>query len=238
MDPRGKLFIRSKPYYSFGSSLHIVLQRFHDEGDIGVSTVDQAVSKLEESWITAGYSSPEEAAEALAEGRELIAQYIEDYQSRPATARSLYVEKQFRDDLGPFILIGRIDRIDEHEDGTIEIVDYKSGREKTSIEEIQNDLAMNCYQLLVRSKMPERKVVSTIVALRTNHSISFEPSEEDLKQFRQDLIQVGTEIIKRDYDEVRPTAKPICPTCDFLPLCLKDETFAYEFNELEKVEQS
>lgn len=238
LDPRGKLFIRSKPYYSFGSSLHIVLQRFHDEGDVGVSTVEEAVAKLEESWITAGYSSPEEAAEALAEGRELIAKHVEEHQARPATARTLHVERQFRDDLGEFILIGRIDRIDEHEDGTIEIIDYKSGREATSLEEIQNDLATNCYQLLIRSKMPGKRVLSTIVALRTNQSVSFEPSTEDLDQFRKNLIQIGIEIIERDYDDLRPSAKPICATCDFLPLCLRDESFASELSEIEMVEQS
>lgn len=236
IDPRGKMFLRSKAYYSFGASLHFVLQRFHDSDDAGVTTASQATAKLEESWISAGYSSPEEAAEALAEGRELITQYVEAYQARAATARTLHVEKQLRDDFGSFVLIGRIDRIDEHEDGTLEIVDYKSGWDETTIEELRDDLAMNCYQLLVRSKMPGRRVLSTIVALRSNHHATYEPSHEELALFKRDLESLGIEIIERNYDELRPTSKPICFDCDFLPLCSRDEEFAESLRALKTVE--
>ncbi len=227
------MFLRSKAYYSFGSSLHRVLQRFHDEGDRGVTTVEEAVSKLEENWITAGYSSPEEAAEALADGRELISQYVEEVAARPPTARTICVEKQFREDMGSFVLIGRVDRIDQHEDNTLEIIDYKSGRSETTLDSLRDDLAMNCYQLLVRSKLQPNRVLSTIVALRTNHALSYEPERAELDQFRADLLDLGTEIIERDFEELRPTVKAICPRCDFLPLCMRDEEFAERFRELE-----
>jgi RecB family exonuclease len=198
--------------------------------------VEEAVSKLEENWITAGYSSPEEAAEALADGRELITQYVEEVVARPPTARTVCVEKQFREDMGSFVLIGRVDRIDEHEDGTLEIIDYKSGRSETTVEALRDDLAMNCYQLLVRSKMKADRVLSTIVALRTNHVLSYEPEREELDQFKTDLLELGIEIINRDFDELRPSAKAICPECDFLQLCLRDEEFSERVSELETVE--
>lgn len=236
VDPRGKMFLRSKAYYSFGASLHLVLQRFHDSEDAGVTTAVEAAAKLEESWISAGYSSPEEAAEALAEGRELITQYVESYKAKPTIGKTLFVEKQLRADLGAFVLIGRIDRIDERDDGTLEIVDYKSGREATTIEELRDDIAMNCYQLLVRSKMPGRRVLSTIVALRTNHEMSYEPSDEELESFKRDLEALGIEIIEKNYDELRPIAKPICLDCDFVPLCSRDEEFSEALNGLSRAE--
>lgn len=232
LDPRGKFFFRSRSYFSFGTSLHNVLQRFHDSQDKGVETAGQAIAALEENWITAGYSSPEEATAALAEGRELIEQYVESHGALGAGVQTLCTEKQLRADMGEFVLLGRIDRIDEYEDGSLEIVDYKSGRDSTETEEILNDLAMNCYQLLVRHHFPERKVMSSILSLRTGHKATAEPTQETLSEFQKDLIRLGSEILKREFEEIRPVVKAICPHCDFLSLCQRDADFSTEFSVL------
>ncbi|HCE00424.1 MAG TPA: hypothetical protein DER07_05235, partial [Armatimonadetes bacterium] len=58
VDERGRWYIRSKSYFSFGTTLHKVLQRFHDSRDAGVQTVGQALAAYEESWIEAGFESP------------------------------------------------------------------------------------------------------------------------------------------------------------------------------------
>ena len=222
--------MRAKSYYSFGSSLHNVLQRFHDSGDAGVQTVEQAIAALEDNWISAGYSSPEEAQEAFAEGREVLATYIEQHEKREITTNTLFIEKRLKMDLGRFYLIGRVDRIDEYKDGTLEIIDYKSGRSKTDIDEIKNDIAMNCYQLLVRSMLPDKRVLSTIIALKTHERASYEPSEEELSEFEILIKELGVEIINRDYENIKPSYKELCEDCDFLRLCLKDEEFKIEYD--------
>lgn len=238
VDARGKWFLRAKSYYSFGISLHQVLQRFHDEGDVGVQTKEEVLAALEENWLSAGYSSPEEAAEALVEGRTIVSNYVEEFISRGPSARTLFVEKRFEEDMGAFTLIGRIDRVDEHEDDTLEIIDYKTNPSKkpeelkTRIgeEDVLNDIAMNCYQLLLRSKFPERRIISTLVLLNENHRITVEPRIEDLELFRSDLIYLGKEILNRDYESIRPVVKDICKSCDFVSLCQRDEEFAERFN--------
>ncbi|MEM4407568.1 MAG: PD-(D/E)XK nuclease family protein, partial [Candidatus Caldarchaeum sp.] len=104
IDPRGKYFIRAKPYYSFGISLHAVLRKFHDEGGKGVETREQALTSLEENWLTAGYSSPEEAEQALAEGRELLTNYIDSFYRSKPSAKTLFVEKSLSRDMEEFTL--------------------------------------------------------------------------------------------------------------------------------------
>ncbi|MCL6623407.1 MAG: PD-(D/E)XK nuclease family protein [Fimbriimonadales bacterium] len=232
VDPRGKFFIRAKSYYSFGASLHAVLQRFHDEGDKGVETKEQALATLEETWLTAGYSSPEEAAEALAEGRELLSIYIDSFYERRPQAKTLFVEKPLRCDMGEFILAGRIDRLDEHPDGTLEIIDYKTGWSDLTPESISQDVALNCYQLLVRSLIPGRRVLTTLVVLRTQESLTVEPEEEELAQFSEDLKILGKEILNRDYEALVPYPKPLCRECDFLNLCLRHPEFQDSFQAL------
>lgn len=219
VNPRGRWYLRSKSYYSFGTSLHAVLQRFHDSGDSGVTTSHEAVAALEESWIDAGYTSQEEMMEAQAEGKAIVADYVESVRREPVTAKTLFVEKSFRLDMGRFILLGRVDRVDERDDGTLEVVDYKSGRQDVSPEEVADDLAMSCYQLMVRDAYPGRPVVATIVALRSGGKATASLSDEEAEAFAADLTVVGREILDRDYENMLPKQKPLCTGCDFLPLC-------------------
>lgn len=226
VDDRGKWYMRARSYYSFGSSLHKVLQRFHDSADAGVATVGQAIAAYEESWIYAGYESAEEMSEAFGEGKEIVERHIEQVLSMPATAKTLWVEKMLRKDLGEFVLIGRLDRVDEHDDGSLEIVDYKSGRTAVSEEEVESDLAMACYQVLVKDRFPDRAAWATILALRSGASASASLSEEAMRAFETDLVEIGREILNRDYGEIVPVYKDLCPECDFLPLCRKHPEFA------------
>ncbi len=225
VDDRGKWYLRSKSYYSFGSTLHGVLQRFHDSGDTGVTTTHQAVAALEESWIDAGYTSQEEMMQAMAEGKAIVESYIENFRAQPVTAETIYIEKMLRRDLGPFVLIGRVDRVDQHKDGTIEIVDYKSGRQTVAAEDVSTDLAMNCYALLLQEKHADANLCASIFALRSNTKATHAFDATELEVFTKDLITLGVDILERDYASMTPVFKDLCPHCDFLPLCKKHPDF-------------
>lgn len=222
VDAQGKWYLRSKSYYSFGTTLHGVLQRFHDEGDTGVETVDQAIAAMEESWIDAGFSSAEEMQEAFGEGKEILERYVAAAKDRPRLAKTLFVEKMLRHDFAEFNLIGRLDRVDEYPDGSLEIVDYKSGRSTVLAEDVQNDLAMSVYQLLLKRKYPDRPVRATIVALKTGDQASYAMSDAELDEFERDIEMLGQQILfNTDFFEAVAVPKRLCYTCDFQPLCRK-----------------
>lgn len=225
VDDRGKWLLRSKSYYSFGTTLHNVLQRFHDAGDQGVTTTHEALAALEESWIDSGYASQEEMAQAMADGKQILERYIEEVQREPVTAETVLIEKSLRMDLGEFVLLGRVDRVDRLPDGTLEIVDYKSGRRGVSDSDVATDLAMCCYQMLVRHHYPESQVRASIIALRSGEKGSASMSQAEMEEFQRDLIELGREILHRDYENLEPTGSSLCMTCDFLTLCKKFPEF-------------
>lgn len=226
VDDRGRWYLRSKSYYSFGTSLHSVLQRFHDSGDQGVTTTAQAVAALEENWVKAGYANQDEMMQALAEGKEIVEKYVEAAVMAPVTSRTLLVEKTLRTDLESFVLLGRIDRVDELEDGTLEIIDYKSGRQTVTKEDVATDLAMCCYQLLLRNAYPDRKVVASIIALRSGSKATAGLSDTEALEFKQDIKVLGEEILYRDFEGLVPSYKDICQSCDFLDLCKRHQDFS------------
>ena len=226
VDDRARWLLRAKSYYSFGTTLHRVLQRFHDSGDAGVTTTAQVLAAYEESWIDAGFSSAEEMAEAFGEGKEILERHVAETLSRPVEAKTLFVERQLRYDLGEFVLIGRLDRVDEYDDGTLEVVDYKSGRETVTEEDVSSDIAMNCYQLLLRNKYPGRPIRARILALRSSTSAAYAMSDTEFEEFERDISTLAKMILTEDIYERKAVRKPMCEYCDFLPACKQDPDFA------------
>lgn len=225
VDSRGNWYLKARRSFSFGTSLHNALQRFHDSRDVGVQTVDQAVAALEENWVEAGYSSQDEMLQDLAEGKQILERHIENFIAEAPTQATLYVEKTLTLDLGRFILRGRVDRVDQHEDGTLEVIDYKTGRETVEPDDVAGSLAMSCYQLLLKEAMPGHRVFATIMAVRSGSKASSGMDEAALSQFREDLVSLGDEILDRDWQGHEPVGKPLCAGCDFLPLCQRSPGF-------------
>lgn len=219
LDPRGRPYLRSKSYYSFGSSLHKVLERFHDSEDAGVTTAGEALDALGENWIDAGYRSQEEMEQAQDAGRDILTRYVADRLERAPDAKVIAVERRLRTDLGDFVLLGVVDRLDRYPDGRIDVVDYKSGRSEVTQNEVKTDLAMGVYQLLVSKTYPDTPISATIYALRTGASATASLSSEELAEFEFDLKELGRKILSTEFEELIPVPKPLCAHCDFLPLC-------------------
>jgi RecB family exonuclease len=226
IDDRGRWYMKAKSCYSFGSTLHKVLERFHDTGDVGVTTVGEVMSVYEESWIDAGFRSSDEMAESYSEGLQILERYVHEAHGKEDGCKTLFVEKQLKHDMGDFFLIGRLDRVDEYPDGTIEVIDYKSGRQTVTPEELEHDIAMSVYQLLLKRRYPDRPVRSRIIALKSGASATWQMSDLDIELFEAAVRQIGREILSEDYYERLPVQKPLCERCDFLPLCRRDPNFA------------
>lgn len=219
-DRLGRIFLRARAGYSFGSTLHHVLQEFHEQG--ATHTPEEMVTEMEQRWIGAGYETAAQEQAHREAGQQIVQAYHAAHQERAvAQVETIATEKTITCDLGPFKLSGRVDRIDKHADGSLEIIDYKSGRWETTPEEVANSLAMACYQLILKHLHADVRVFGTIYCLRSGLSASAELGEEDRNRFEQELLTIGKEILTQDFLEVRPVPLDICPDCDFLPLCTR-----------------
>jgi RecB family exonuclease len=218
IDKIGRFYLRSRPGFSFGSTLHQVLQQFHDYG--GVSTAEEMTAGLEEKWIAAGYESAQQEREHQEAAREIVAAYHSAYQERAIEqVTTIATEKTISCDMGRFKLTGRVDRIDRHADGTLDVVDYKSGRLDVSPEEVAGSLAMCCYQLIMQRLYPDASIRGTIYCLRSGVTASYSLAGAALEDFAADIISIGNRILDTGWEELRPIEIEICPECDFLSRC-------------------
>ena len=218
VDPRGRWYVRSRATYSFGTTLHKVLETFHARG--AVDTVDEVLSSYEENWLDAGYSSAEEMAEAFGDGKEILEAYVEEARRTPATAETLFVERTLKRDMGAFVLVGRIDRVDSNAHG-LEIIDYKTGVAALKADDAAHSLSLGCYALLLEEQRPETRLQATLIALRTNSRSTTTYGGPELRRFENDLRELAARVLAPEQDPV-PIPKPLCRTCDFLPLCRRD----------------
>lgn len=231
VDPRGRWFRRAHGYYSFGATLHRAIQRYHACGGAGSVTVDQMLGEYADAWIEAGYSSSEESQGRRNEGRDLLLQYVCAEEAAPIRSATILLEKQLRKDMGRFVLVGRLDRVEEHPDGRLEIVDYKSGRSDVSDTEVRTDLAMGIYQLLVAHHFPGRDAFGTIIALRNGARASASFTQEERLAFEGDIVTLGEEIVSAEFDSYRPQLREGCWDCDYVRLCLHDAEFRGAYAE-------
>lgn len=218
IDKIGRFYLKARPGYSFGSTLHSVLQTFHQEG--AVQSRDELAQQVETKWISAGYVSQEQEQEYMDAGLEIVHAYHAAVEERAALeVETIATEKTIKTDMGPFWLSGRVDRIDRHPDGALEIVDYKSGRLTTSPEEVAESLAMSIYQLILRRENPGTRVFATIYCLRSGERASYEMPDEEAEKFGADILALGEEILGRDWEYVEPVPIEACENCEFLSRC-------------------
>ncbi len=221
IDRIGRFYYRPKAYHSFGASLHRTLEDFHKSGGAETQSSEELVGKLHEVWTSLGYASCEEENARFQAASEYLEQYHTQHQV--AGVKTLFTEKQLRWDMGEFDLMGRLDRLDEHPDGRIELIDYKSGRLCVTGDEMRNDLAMGIYAYLTSRNYPGRKITASIYCLRTGDRAAAEFSDEEIMQIEDGVRTVAAEIMSTDEDSVVEPAwlSHVCPECDCLRLCAR-----------------
>jgi RecB family exonuclease len=228
VDKVGRFYHRARAGHAFGHSLHRALDTFHNAGGAEAVTVEDLAATLESSWVSSGYQGTEHEEEY----RDRARQILEAYHAAEVKAREeaptvppptvFLTEKALRIDLTPDVaLTGRIDRVDEHHDGALEVIDYKSGRETVAEEDVAHSLAMSVYQLLLKRKHPERRVFATLVALRTGARASNEQGDAEREELAAWCEETGEEIRTKDWENVLPVVNDHCPHCDFLPHCAR-----------------
>jgi DNA helicase-2/ATP-dependent DNA helicase PcrA len=183
-----KIPIKGKGQFSFGKTMHAALQKFFalvserqgaqqttlfgspSEPSLGklgtvlapARTVGELVSMEEfynlylDSWIDEWFETAAAKAEYRAKGKMLLAGYYNLVKDE--TIHPLYLEKPFNLKVGDATFRGAIDRMDLMPDGTVRIVDYKTGKPKTDddigFEEKQQLLIYQIASLEVLEKKP------------------------------------------------------------------------------------
>ncbi|MFA4999962.1 MAG: UvrD-helicase domain-containing protein [Patescibacteria group bacterium] len=166
-----------------------------------------------EFWQTDGYPNKEDREKYKNKGREALKKFLKDYQTAPP-AEILFLEKKFSFKVGEDVIKGTIDRVDKLGDGTLEIVDYKTGKDKKLDFATKRQLIL--YQLFLEEFLKIKVSHLSYYYLESGAKVSFVATEKEIDKLRLEINAEIAAIKKRDF---APTPSPMCKFCDFNSIC-------------------
>jgi DNA helicase-2/ATP-dependent DNA helicase PcrA len=195
----------------FGIAVHQVLERFHAAGGGPLARLKEL---FEISWRRSGFGGSDDEQQF----RERAVEALERYWrlDRDSDAEPVWFERSFAFKLGPHLLRGRVDRVDRHPDGSYELIDYKTGKAKTS-EELSEDVQLSLYQMGARESWRLETSAQSYFYVLTGEKVPVEHSEEELERVKETVAEIAGGILKQRFE---PTPSPdICRFCDYRIIC-------------------
>src|SRR5262249_8700509 len=114
-------------------------------------------------------------------------------------------------------LTGKLDRLDRLPGGELEIIDYKSGRQSVTEEEVRGSLAMAVYQLIVARLYPSTRVLATLLCLPTGARATVQRSATELDELEREFETIAERILAETSYAAAPG--PHCARCAFRRIC-------------------
>ncbi|MEA2081334.1 MAG: PD-(D/E)XK nuclease family protein [Elusimicrobiota bacterium] len=215
------IFQEETPATRFGSYIHAVIE------DYSKSLIAGGLGQDMEKLYSAANARKKEFSEIPETGDLSFFEadvFLNRFASRTIKPGNIYaVEKAFDipfyDD-GKVRLTGRIDRMDivsEKDTKTLHIIDYKTGRNEISGENLKKDIQMKfyVYGAFLLYKKHHRNIRFTLSYLRDGNEVSFETSEPDI--FGAEIENLIRRLAS-DKSYPKKTG-PLCRYCPAFKLC-------------------
>ena len=199
----------------FGAAIHRVLKTYFDSVQLGRPKSDGEVielfrSELAEAGIQEEYQHELYEAVGIAQLHDFLAAL----RSLPAP-QVLHTEEPFEIRIGPAAVTGRIDRIDSHSDGTVAIVDYKTGKARDQ-KNADESLQLSLYAIAVREKWGYNVGPLIFHNLAENVPVITTRSDAQLLAARQRVEAAAQKIAAGDFE---PRMGMHCSFCAYRSLC-------------------
>ena len=214
---------------SFGSTLHNTLLEFYK--NVGQSkqaslftdyeedlSLEKLLSIYEEKWIPYGYESKIHMETRKERGKEILATFYEHFKND--IPRVEYLEKAFKLKVGEYTISGRIDRADKLSDGTLEIIDYKTGKAKSQ-KKVDEDLQLALYALATAQCFNQPASKMTLYFLDEDEVVTTEPDEKTLQKAEEKVKTLGDAI--NQFDFTPAPSKFVCKWCSYNKICDRAE---------------
>jgi RecB family exonuclease len=211
-----KVPTRQQAAQSVGISVHGALEEVQAAGGLAATGMDGALALLLARWESEGFADAAEEAEARARAEQMLQTYLQRFGEGPG--KPVLIEKKLEAPFEGVPFLGIVDRVDRLPDGSLELIDYKSGRAEVT-EAVKQQLAI--YRHLVTSTTGEAPRSVAIHHLATNARIPVDADWTGLL----DRAAEGARAIEQEED-FDPQVGRHCGWCDFNHRCL-----AYQRNK-------
>lgn len=197
---------------SFGITMHSVFKKFSQHmqqlnnlkqqdlfGKIPNDKVQIPNKELlekyyQESWIDDWYDSKTNKEEYRTTGKRYLNNFYDKLVQEPKYPK--YLEQYFKLPLGKYKFQGRIDRADKNADGSIDIVDYKTGQPRLKLEQVDRDQLL-IYQWAAQDALKEKVSQLSYWYLEDlNQVLPFKGSNDDIEKLKSKFLETIEEMVR------------------------------------------
>ncbi len=201
---------------NFGTSVHEALNKFYESLQNGAEpSLDYLKELYEKHWIPRGYDSRAHHNARKKQGIEILENYYKSHDNNWVIPEML--EKAFNLKIGNYVFNGRIDRIDKLEDGTYEVIDYKTGKLKKN-QKLDKDLQLSLYALACRDVYGIEASKLSLYFLEDNEKHTTTRGPEELEKAKAKICEKTDALMKSDF---KATPGFPCKFCEYRLICNK-----------------
>lgn len=206
---------------TFGTSIHAALRDYYTMHLRGERvTLDDVDGILKANWIDEGYASKLHEREAFEKAVAVIKKYLE--KNFDADNVPIAVELPFQFFAKNLRVGGRIDRIDKFPDGTIEIIDYKTGSNIPSEKDLEKNFQLSLYALAsteIRDPLfhrPPEQIKLSLYYLEEERKLTTTRTAEQLQAAKDEIMERVAMITKSEF---LCSGSILCQNCEYKMLC-------------------
>lgn len=215
-----KVPTKGGPERSFGTTIHNTLAEFMKRwtDSDGQASWPELKEIYQQKWLDDWYQNDQQRRQYRSRGLQGLKKFYHSLNKEQPRVyhdgQRLWLEKDFVGSLGGYPFRGKIDRVDQTEEG-LELIDYKTGAAKDKLSS-DNKWQLLIYQLAAEQILKIRPARLTFHYLIENQKQSFLGTEKDLKRAQDKLVQTINQI-KQSRFEAKPGRH--CQYCDFRLIC-------------------
>jgi DNA helicase II / ATP-dependent DNA helicase PcrA len=198
----------------YGAAMHRVLKTYYDA--IRASrprTDDLLLQQFRDDLAASGIEDDYQKELYLRQGEEQLKEFLAA--ARSTRTEVLHTEEWFDIELAGRKVTGRIDRVDRLSDGSVAIVDYKTGKARSQ-EDADESLQLSIYAIAAHQKWGYHVGELVFHNLEGNVAVSSKRDDFQLERARERIQTVADGIASANFG-----AKPgfHCSFCAFRGLC-------------------
>ena len=208
---------------TLGAVVHTALRALFDLAP-GRRRPAAAAALVATHWSAEGFADEAQAAEYRRRAQDWVARYVEELD---AELDPVGVERWVSAPTRRIVAEGRVDRIDDR-DGELVVVDYKTGRQKLTVDDARGSQALALYAVATRRTLRRECRRVELHHLPTATVTGWEHTEQSLSRHVQraeeaaDEIALATDTLAAGGDPeilFPPSAGRACSWCDFRRHC-------------------